>query len=58
MDRAADAAAGGKHPVRGIDDGVHVERGDVAFDDLDAVRHRRIGRPVGVEIKLERRIRP
>jgi len=37
------ATAGGKHGVGGIDDGIDVEPGDVAFDDLDAVGHGPIG---------------
>jgi hypothetical protein len=40
VDRAADAAAGSQHLIGGIDDGIDVQPGDVAFDDLDAFRHR------------------
>src|SRR5262245_35928505 len=43
VDGAADASARGKHLVGGIDDGVDVEPGDVAFDNLDAVQHDLIG---------------
>src|SRR5262245_7531971 len=43
VDSAADASARSKHLVRGVDDGVDFERGDVAFDDLDAVQHDLIG---------------
>ena len=51
MDGAADATAGGKHGVGGIDDGIDVEPGDVAFDDLDAVGHGPIGDADGAAIK-------
>ena len=37
--------------VGGIDDGVDIERGDVAFDDLDALGHDPIGDASGVPIK-------
>ena len=37
--------------VGGIDDGVDIERGDVAFDDLDAVTHAPIGDATGAAIK-------
>ena len=43
MDGAVDAAAAEQRLVCGVDDGVDVEPGDVAFDDLYAVRHRAIG---------------
>ena len=43
VDGAADATAWGKRGVGGIDDGIDVEPGDVAFDDLDTVRHGPIG---------------
>src|SRR5262245_37301707 len=33
VDGAADAAAGGQHRVGGIDDGMDLEPGDVAFDE-------------------------
>ena len=39
MNRAVNAAAAEQSLVCGIDDGVDVKLGDVAFDDLDAVRH-------------------
>jgi hypothetical protein len=38
MNRAVNAAAAEQSLVCGIDDGVDVKLGDVAFDDLDAVR--------------------
>ena len=37
MDRAVDAAAAEQRAVGGIDDGVDIEPGDVADDDLDAI---------------------
>ena len=40
--------------VGGVDDGVEVERRDVAFDDLDPVRHRAIARLNGPAIKRRR----
>jgi hypothetical protein len=43
VDGAADATARGQHGVGGIDDGIDVEPGDVAFDNLNAVRHGPIG---------------
>ena len=43
VDGAADATARGQHGVGGVDDGIDVEPGDVAFDNLNAVRHGPIG---------------
>ena len=41
MDRAVDPAAAGQRLVRGIDDGVDRQRGDVALQDFD--RHGGLG---------------
>jgi hypothetical protein len=41
MDRAIHAAASEQRLVGGVDDRVDVERGDVAFDDLDMHGDRR-----------------
>ena len=54
VDGAADATAGCQHLVGGIDDGIDIEPGDVAFDDLDAVGHRVIGPPNDPGIKPSR----
>src|SRR5262245_66192220 len=51
MDRAIDAATAEQAPIGGVDDGVDVERGDIALDDLDAVKHSRIGRRAQAPIK-------
>ena len=52
MNGAVDAAAAEQRLVGGIDDGVDIKPGDVAFDDLDAVRHGSIGRPKRLPIKV------
>jgi hypothetical protein len=46
-----DAAATEQRGVSRVNDGIHVERGDVALDDLNAVGHRRIGRRQSWNIK-------
>jgi hypothetical protein len=51
VDGAADAPARRQHSVGGIDDGVDVEPGDVAFDDLYALAHAPIGDAGDVPIK-------
>ena len=40
MDRAVDAAAAEQAFIRGIDDGVGIERGDVADEDIEPDRSR------------------
>ena len=40
VDGAVDAAAAEQALIGGVDDGVDVERGDVALDDVDALGHR------------------
>jgi hypothetical protein len=39
VDGAVDAAAAQKGAVGGIDDRIDIERGDVGFENLDAVGH-------------------
>jgi hypothetical protein len=39
MDRAVDPATAEQSPVGGVDDGIDLEPGDVALDDLDTVPH-------------------
>src|SRR5262245_13341158 len=51
VDRAVDAATAEQTPIGGVDDGIDIERGDVALDDFDAVMHSRIGRRVQAPIK-------
>lgn len=51
MDGAIDPAAAKQGLVGGIDDGIDGKRGDVAFDDVDAVGHPAIGDADGVAIK-------
>ena len=51
MDRTVNAASAKQALIGGVDDGVNVERGDVAFDDLDPAGHARIGRPLHAPIK-------
>ena len=51
MDGAIDPAAAKQCFVGGVDDGVDIERCDVAFDDLDALGHDPIGDAGSVPIK-------
>jgi hypothetical protein len=43
MDSAVNAATAEQGLIGGIDDDINVERGDVGFDDIDAVPHGPIG---------------
>ena len=44
---AVDAAAAKQAVIRGVDDGVDIERGDIALDDGDAVRHGALDARIG-----------
>ena len=57
MNGAVDAAAAEQRLVSGIDDGVDLKPGDVAFDDLDAAGHPSIGCPdrSGIKYRATRR---
>ena len=51
MDGAADPAARRQRLVGGVDDGVDIERGDIAFDGVDPGRHGSIAGRNGLAIK-------
>jgi hypothetical protein len=51
VDGAVDAAAAKQALIGGVDDGVDVERGDVALDNVDALGHGSIARPNWLPIK-------